>query len=750
MKFLPVRALLLLAGLLTTITLAGLARADIPRVRLEAQLEGEKVPLPLLKTAMEARIQGDLATVKLSQFFANPHETTLHARYLFPLPSNAAVYAMRITSGDRVIEAEIRRKEEARAVFENAKERGQQAALLEQHRPNVFTQEVANLVPGKPVRVDLEYAHVVEKGKRGLEGEYAFTFPMVVGPRFVPSGSDVSGAPTAREGEPEPLDIGRWTLPSSPPVAAPDEIDPQRVQLRVTLDGGLPIRRVGSPTHHVKVDRGSERFHTITLAEGPTIDNKDFILEYRLAGEEVAAGTTTFAEDGQGFVSLLLEPPAEAEPDRVTARELVFVLDCSGSMSGIPMEASKRFMRRALPTLRPDDHFRVIRFSEHANEWSERPLRASPENLRRALEYIEGLYGTGGTMMSEGIRTALAPAVPEDAIRLVVFLTDGYIGNDVEVVRLIESRRGDARFFSFGVGNGVNRYLLEEMARVGRGAARIVLPNEDAEEAADELAARLESPVLTHVRIDWGNAPVSDVYPAQPPDLFLGQSLRVMGRYYGAGTYPVTVHGKVAGQPVRLPLEVTLPTDSRDRAGEALPILWARAGVEDRMITYKGPGIDSEARESLKEEVIEIGLDHRLVTQWTSFVAVAKEIVNPGGEGIDSDVAVPPVEGVAPSAYEPGVQRKSARSLRTAPPGAAGPLLEVASADAAKGGAPFQQLVATNGFAGNAAPEPATWLGLLCIALAAAGLAAWNRRREAGIERGDGPDPRRGRRRTHP
>lgn len=718
-------SLLLLAGLAVGVCGAGPARAglvvlDAPPVRLEAEIDGQPTPLPLLKTAMHARIQGDLASVRLTQVFANPHDVPLHARYGFPLPANAAVHAMRITSGDRVIEAEIRRKQEARAVFENAKQRGNQAALLEQHRPNVFTQEVTNLMPGLPVRVDLEYAHVVPKGTRGLEGDYAFQFPMVMGPRFVPPGSAESGAPTRRDtgergaaGEPEPLAIGRWTLPASPPVARPEEIDRDRVILHVSLDGGLPIRRVGSPSHHIAVDRASDRLHEITLADGPAIDNRDFVLEYRLAGDELAAGTTAFAEDGEGFVSLLVEPPAPADAGRLSDRELVFVLDCSGSMSGVPMEASKRFMRRALPQLRPDDWFRIIRFSETANDWSERPLPATPDNIQRALAHVDGLYGTGGTRMTEGIRTALAPPVPGDALRLVVFLTDGYIGNDLEVVRLVEAMRGDARLFSFGVGNGVNRWLLEEMARVGRGAARIVLPDQDPEKAADELAARLESPALTHVRIDWGDAPVTDVYPEEAPDLFLGQSLRLVGRSRGSGDYRVTVHGRVAGRPVRLPVDLSLPSDTRGSAGDALPILWARAAVEDRMIDYRRPGLEAAERDAIQEQVVRLGLEHRLVTQWTSFVAVAKEIVNPGGPGRDADVAVPPVAGLSPLAYPPGALRGAQPKLV---PAGNGKATLLASADA---------------FAGNAAPEPGTWLALACLAsvgFASSRRRRWNRR----------------------
>jgi len=674
---------------------------------LEARIGDELVPLPLLKTDMEAHIQGDLATVRVKQRFENPFDRPLHARYVFPLPEDAAVFAMRMRSGDRVIEAEIRRRPEARAIFQAAKERGNQAALLSQERPNVFTQEVANLLPGLPIEVELEYAHVVEKAS----GDYRFFFPMVVGPRFkalTPAGGS-AGAPTREAGEPTGLEIGRWNLPASPPVSPPETVDHERVGIRVVLEAGVPIRWVESPSHRVAVKRTGAQAREITLARGRTVDNRDFMLNYRLGSNRVETGATTTFDAGVGYVSLLLEPPDSAAEVGITPRELVFVLDCSGSMAGVPIEASKRFMRRTLPALRPTDYFRIIRFSDAASEWTEQPMPATPDNIRAGLAYVDALYGGGGTVMTSGIRRALAPAVPEGALRLVVFLTDGYIGNDVEIVRLIQQKRGDARFFSFGIGSSVNRYLLQEMARVGRGVARIVRPDEDAERAADELALRLESPVLTDVEIEWGDAPVSDVFPRAIPDLFLGQTVRVMGRYGSGGVHRVTVHGRIGGRPVQLPLDLELPTASAHEGGDALPIVWARSQIEDKMIDYIDPAVDAPQREALQEQVTRLGIEHRLVTRWTSFVAVARTIVNPGGHGSEVDVPVPQAEGVPDSAYPAGTLKKSAAPA----PQPAGGMQLVAA------------LAPGQGFHGSSAPEPGTWAALAVLSM----MTAWQLRR---------------------
>ncbi len=674
---------------------------------LVATIDGREVALPSLKSDFDANLQGDLATVRVTQTFENPYDEPLHARYIFPLPSDAAVFAMRMSSGDQMIEAEIHEKKEARAVFEKAKERGNQAALLDQHRPNVFTQEVANLMPGLPIKVELEYAHVVEK----QDGAYKFHLPTVVGPRFVPRESDPSqpGAPTRREGEPEPLVIGAWNLPASPPVAAPAEVDRERLSIRVELDAGMPIQWIQSPTHRVRIDRLGEAERKVELFAGRTVDNKDFELHYQLAGHEVSAGLTTFMDGMDGFLSLLIEPPASARDSEITPREMVFVLDCSGSMAGVPMAASKRFMTRTLENMRPSDSFRIIRFSDAATEWSQQPMKATPANVRAGLRYVDGLSGMGGTHMASGIRAAFAPRVELGALRIVVFLTDGYIGNDIEIVRLLDSERGDARLFSFGVGNSVNRYLIEEMARVGRGAARIVRPTEDAEVVADELVERLAAPVLTDIEVDWNDAMVADVYPRVIPDLFLGQTVRVLGRFEGSGRYRITLRGRIGGNPVTMPLDVELPRQGVRGEGpdaQALPIVWARSQIEDRMIEYIKPSLLPHERDAIQTEVTDLGLAHRLMTQWTSFVAVAKPVVNPGGEGRHADVAVHQVEGVPDTAYPPSALPHGGNGLVA--PGQNAPLL-----------------VKTGAFNGHAAPEPSTWIALLAIA-AVAGV--WLRR----------------------
>jgi Ca-activated chloride channel homolog len=664
----------------------------VPGGALEAHIDGRTVSLPLLKTDIDADIQGDLATVTVTQTFANPSDQPMHAQYLFPLNHGAAVFEMVMEVGSERIRAKIQEKKQAEATFAKAKAEGKAAALLKEHRPNMFTQDIANLMPGLPITTRLRYVQTVPKA----DGDYELVIPLVVGPRFQPPHA---GRPPAKENvdadlAPQP---GVWELeklPAYPPVHGvnlPPTIDADRVALSVRLDGGVPVQAVASATHALDTQVESERVRRIALAAGRTIDNRDFVLRYRLAGAQTTAGLLAHRDGRGGYFSLMLEPPAVPVEADITPREMVFLLDCSGSMAGLPMDASKAFMRQALAKLRPTDSFRIIRFSDSATEFSEFPLPATPQNVAQGLGYVEALDGEGGTMMSAGIEQALAPATPAGSVRLVTFLTDGYIGNEQEILSLIKRRLNGARLYAFGVGAGVNRYLLDHIGRAGRGFTRYMDPTENVAEVAAELTDRLQSPVLTDIAVEWGDLAPEEVYPAQIPDLFAGQSLRIQGRYAKPGAHTITVTGLVQGRPARLPLTVTLPERSSD--GEAVALVWARAAIAEAMFSLSTPDgmAETPAYSATRKRVTDLGLAFALVTKWTSFVAVSEQVYNADAANTPTrPVPLPMVKGTQASAYP-----------NQAP------------------------------FTGAAGPEPATWLGLGLMGL----LGLWGlRRRPASAE----------------
>jgi Ca-activated chloride channel family protein len=465
-------------------------------------------------------------------------------------------------------------------------------------------------------------------------------------------------------------------------LTLPSSIDADRVGIRIHLAAGMPIAALGSKTHAIAQEASGPDETVIHLAEGRTVDNRDFVLRYTLAGTRTQATLLTHRDQRGGTFSLLLEPPAIPGAEDIAPRELVFLLDCSGSMNGLPIEASRSFVLAALQKLRAKDSFRIIRFSDSATQFSEIPLPATPANIRAGAAFVRGLNGEGGTEMSTGIRQALAaPPVP-GLRRIVVFLTDGYIGNEAEVLNLIGRTIGDARLYAFGVGTGVNRYLLNEIGRVGAGFTRYMDPTERTEEVVAELVKRIDAPVLTDIGIDWGGLAVEDVTPERIPDLFAGDSLRIIGRFKQANAGRITVRGRVNGRPAELPVDISFEENAANDA--ALPVMWARAQIARHMAALVAPtnlrgssGSDAD----LQAKVTKLGLDHALMTQWTSFVAVSRHVVNTQGPAADRPVPLPQVAGVGPLAY----------GLTGAPS-------------------------ATPSYAGSSTPEPETLVGFAAVA----------------------------------
>ncbi len=610
--------------------------------QLVAIIDGQQVAMPALKTDYDVEVRGDLVHVALTQRFENPTDEQIHAVYEFPLNRDAAVHDMTMIVGDQRIRAEIKEKVEAKKTFEKAKSEGKSASLLVQKRPNVFTQNVANIGAKDAIEIKIDYVHAVRK----FDGNYELTLPLIVGPRFNPAdlSANTIGGEQAEvvEGNPEDAD--------------PATLDSDRVSINVRIDSGLPLDRVESASHKVVTNRIATGDWKVELAKSRVLDNKHFELQWRYAVEDPTAGLMSSWNPSlnQGHVSVLLEAP-EVPAGPVMKREMVFLLDCSGSMSGPPMEASKAFMRKALKNLRPTDTFRVIRFSDTATEFSTEPLLATPDNVERGIDYVNNLYGGGGTMMSSGIKQALdVPGDPE-TLRLVTFLTDGYIGNDFEILKLVDERIGNSRLYAIGVGNGVNTYLMDEIGNVGRGFTRYIDPHENVDHVATELAERLQSPVMTDIEVDWGDT-VTDVYPRRIPDLFAGQSVRLVGSYAQPGETVFNVHGMVGGKRVTIPVKATLAgTDTR---GVAIQQTWARTRVKalmQDMTSHPDRRVFGMDEEELKTAVTHMGLEYRLMTQWTSFVAVADVPTNSQPNGTQTESLNPaPSMSFVSGAPEPG------------------------------------------------------------------------------------------------
>lgn len=554
----------------------------------------EAAPCPLKHTAVHAEVSGFLARVTVTQQFINPLDHAIEAVYLFPLPHRAAVDEMTMKVGDRTIQGTIRRREEARRIYEDARKHGRLASLLNQDRPNVFTQAVANIGPGMKVEVTIRYIETL--GYEG--GGYEFAFPMVVGPRYNPRG---------------------LANPVPGTFAAKGSRAGHDISLSMNIDAGLPIRSIASPTHAVDLTAPTAQQATVRLRQQHEIPNRDFLLRWAVAGNRIEDALLAHREQRGGFFTFILQPPQSVRAAEVTPKEIVFVVDTSGSMSGFPIEKSKEVIKLALDGLNPRDTFNLITFAGDTHILFPKPVPATEANVHRAQQFLLGRSGGGGTEMMKAIRTALAPG-EADHIRIVCFLTDGYVGNDMEIVDEVK-RYSNARVFSFGVGSSVNRFLLDKMAEAGRGDVEYVGLDDDGSAAAQRFWARIRNPLLTDISIDWNGLPVTEIYPARHRDLFDAKPVTITGRYSTPASGTIRLRGRRQGHEFVGEIAITLPGAEPRHA--ALAALWARSKVE-HLQSAKPSAAD-------QEEITRLGLDYRLMTQYTSFVAVEEKVTNRNG-----------------------------------------------------------------------------------------------------------------------
>ena len=596
---------------------------------------------PLKHTDVRAGISGFLARVTVTQTFANTATQNFEAVYTFPLPQDAAVDDMTIQIGDRTVRGLIKRREEARAIYEKAKSTGHVAALLDQERPNIFTQSVANILPGEQVTVTISYVETL----RYEVGSYEFVFPMVVGPRYIP------GQPTGYQATGWAPDTNRVPDASriTPWVAAKGTRAGHDISLEIALDAGVPIQEMRSKTHEIDVERKGASRATVRLRDEATIPNKDFILKYDVAGAHVANAILTTPAPGRskpagGYFTMILQPPARLPESDIQPKELVFVLDTSGSMWGFPLEKAKQVISRALDELYPGDTFNLITFSGDTHIVFPQPVYPTAENVRKAKEVLATRTGGGGTEMMKAIRAALVPSDKQDHVRVVCFLTDGYVGNDMEIVGEVQ-KHPNARVFAFGIGTAVNRFLLDKMAEAGRGAVEYVNLADKADEAADRFYERVRSPLLTDLYVDWGGLPVTDVYPQRLPDLFSGQPVIISGRYTQPASGTVHLKGTRAGGAFIRDIAVTF--SSSTPPFDALAGYWARRRIDDLM-SQDWLGVQRGAmKPELQAQITQLGLDYRLMTQFTSFVAVEDKVVTKNGQPELVQVPVEMPEGVS-------------------------------------------------------------------------------------------------------
>ncbi len=602
--------------------------------------EGVIGELPLEHTSVVIDVSGNLQRATVRQVYGNPYDDVIEAVYTFPLPQSGAVDRMNMWIGDRLIKGEIHERELARQIYDQAIQSGQTASLLEQERPNIFTQTVGNILPGDSIVIEISYVAPVEYD----DGQYEIVFPMVVGPRFVPPGDLVRTIFGNIQTMTSVDDADRIT----PPVVPEGTRTGYDIDLTLNLNPGVPIQSYRSLNHEIDTSISWNGTFSVRLKNEDEIPNRDFVFDYTTAGDRIESGVIATNGELGGHFMMILQPDADIDIDEITPKEMFFVVDCSGSMSGQPMDVAKETVRQFVRGMNPNDTFQIMRFSETASSMSRTPLPNTPENVEKGIQYINAMSGTGGTMMIEGIRSAIGYPEDPDRMRFVIFLTDGFIGNESEILGELQSTLGEnTRLFSIGVGSSPNRYLIEGLAEEGRGHAYYVGLNEDPEDAVASIYQKINDPYLVGINIDWGDLQVHDIYPSRIPDLYAGEPLVIVGQYDGSGSGTVHLSGTVAGERWSQDLDVNLP--AHQDANDVVATLWARNRIHDlNRQMYDSYGYVAQDQDII-DQITDTALDYQIMSDYTSFVAVSEEVrTDPDtGEPVTVQVPVNMPEGVS-------------------------------------------------------------------------------------------------------
>jgi|GEM_PF-4633372 len=579
---------------------------------------------PLTSTTMTAHITGHVAQVAVQQKFNNPFKKALEAVYVFPLPQNAAVSAMRIRIGGRTITSVVKPRDVAQKIYERAKRAGRTVASLNQERANIFTQSVANIAAGKDVIVELTYDVELHQ----LRGVYEFVYPMVVGPRHIPG--TPTGKPSKGGGRLPDTDKVPDASRVTPPILKPGTRSAHVVNVEVTIDPGQAMKPPTSPTHKIVVTSANDakRPHAVVvrLAKSDRVPNKDLVVRYRLAGAQPSVGMIAHKSKLGGFFSLAIQPPVGRKAVPIAPKQMVFVIDTSGSMAGEPLALIKRALRYALRHLGPKDTFQLVPLATGKPALQATPFANTPAKVRRALSFVNGLTAGGSSELLAGMPATLAGRASSGRLRIVVLISDGYVGNDAAVLAAVRAKLGPStRLFPLGVGSSVNRSLLERMAMLGRGVADVLLLREKPAMRVKAMYDRVRRPVLTNVRIDWKGLHVADVTPTPLPDVLAGRPLYITGRYDRPGEATAVVHAKYGGKDVSFRVPVSLP--SSDDGYDVLARLWARAQIRQRMLASYGRSSATDIG-----AITKLGMRYGLVTKYTTLVAEDNHVVNPGGK----------------------------------------------------------------------------------------------------------------------
>ncbi|WP_109830328.1 VIT domain-containing protein [Reichenbachiella versicolor] len=589
-----IKLIILLVCMTQAVFSQNFEKAESPYV-IATDSSGQKLSLPIQKVDVKATISGIIAEVTSRQVYVNDQDIPLGATYVFPGSTNAAVNAMTMTVGDRIIEAQIKEKEQAKKEFEEAVDEGKTASLFQQHRPNVFQMDLGNIPAHETVIIEIKYTELLIP----VKGVYEFVYPTIVGSRY--------NAEIEKKEEWIVNPYANLDHPENPIVEPVFDIE-------VSLNAPIPLHGVSVDSHKTLIEYKSDKNATILLDNNGLSNKKDFILKYKLAGNDIQTGITLYEGDEENFFLYIGQSPKRIKKSKIPKREFFFIIDVSGSMNGFPLEVSKTLIKEILSNLNPNERFNILLFSASSSVYSQESVPATPENISDAINYIDSQNSGGGTNMLSAFKHAFSMIKDKSSTSMVI-LTDGYVSVEKEAFNFIESNLSKANFFPFGIGSSVNRHLIEGIAHFGQAQPFIVTNKKFAKQTAADFCEYVRSPVLTDVKVKFKELDVYDITPVQQPDLFAEKPIVVLGKWKGKANGKVKLTGHTSDN--KYVNEIGISANNIDPNQQGLKYLWAR-----NKLKYLSDYESVSGFESNKEEITALALKYSLLSEYTSFVAI--------------------------------------------------------------------------------------------------------------------------------
>ena len=579
--------------------------------------------LQTVETDVNIHIVGMAVDATIDQIFTNTQQIPIEAIYVFPLPEEAAVYSMQMLIGDRLIESKIKEKAVAKKEYEKAKKEGKRASLTEQERPNIFTHSVANILPGDTIIVRLKYVDIIQY----KDGHFSFRFPTVVGPRYIPGETiqGYSGSGWAFDTNQVP-DASRIT----PPVLRNNELEYGTVSLSLNIDMGLAIEKIESISHSILVKDEGFGKRKVSLNTQKEIPNRDFLLNISLKqGHEPKAAFFSTEKDNDRYFMLMAVPPSQSEKT-VLPKEIIFIVDVSGSMKGESIRQAKQGLITAVQSLKNTDSFNIIAFSDQYNSFSHNPVQVTEQSKAIAIQYIQNLIAVGGTVVLPALEEGLRQSNQSSSVPMIFLLTDGSVGNESKIIQSIYSHLGKTRIFPIGIGSAPNSFLLRKMAELGRGTFTYISSPKEVSSKIHSLYQKIENPIITNIQLSMND--FYELVPKQIPDLFQGEPLIVFGKMPNTKPNHISFSGKTPNGIMQLNFPINFNKGQKE---SAISTLWGRKKISSLMNEYR------LGDTSVKQSIIDVAMDHNLITKFTSFIAVENQIVNPSHQLAKVAIPVP-------------------------------------------------------------------------------------------------------------